>query len=115
MVQSVPKDEAYGVGDMIDMVNPLQHLPLIGSAYRSLTGDDINPAGRIIGGAIFGGGLGASASIANVITQEETGKDMSGLVVSKIIGSRASDAYESAKMADQIVKRYEDSKPRYNE
>lgn len=117
MVQSAPKDKAYGVDDMIDMINPLQHLPLVGSVYRGLTGDEINPASRIIGGAVFGGGLGASASIANVISEEETGKDVSGLIVSKIVGGRASEAYqESARLADKIVSDYEQNKkPRYNE
>ena len=38
--------------DFIDMINPLQHIPLVGSAYRELTGDEIDPASRVIGGTV---------------------------------------------------------------
>ena len=33
-------------GDFLGVINPLQHLPIIGTLYRSLTGDTIQPAAR---------------------------------------------------------------------
>ena len=46
-------------GDALDLVNPLQHLPLVSTLYRKFTGDVISPAMELAGGALFGGPLGA--------------------------------------------------------
>lgn len=62
--------------DIIDMVNPLQHIPLVNTAYREFTGDDIRPVSRLIGGAVFGGPLGAAASMVNIAVENETGRDV---------------------------------------
>lgn len=78
------ENEAFGFGDLIDIVNPLHHIPLVSAVYEGVTGDTIKPSGRIIGGAIFGGFAGAAAGIANVIVEEETGKSMSGNVVALV-------------------------------
>lgn len=69
-------DQPFGFGDLIDIVNPLQHIPLVGTLYRHITGDQIRPSSSVIGGAIFGGALGAAGSLANVIIKEESGRDL---------------------------------------
>lgn len=118
MLKSVPKEEAFGVGDMIDMINPLHHLPLVGPLYRGVTGDDINPAGRVIGGSVFGGMLGGATSMANIIAEEETGRDLPGLVLDKVTKNEAYSAYHQAQRSAQ-GERYDNSyrhdKPAYNE
>ena len=78
------EDDSFGFGDLIDIVNPLHHIPLVSTIYEGITGDTIRPSGQIIGGAIYGGFVGAAAGIANVILEEETGKDMSGNVVALV-------------------------------
>jgi hypothetical protein len=69
-----------GVGlswdDVQDALNPLQHVPVIGTIYRALTGDDIAPAARMAGGTIYGGPLGFMTSLANVVMEEATGSDI---------------------------------------
>jgi hypothetical protein len=70
------KDDEFSFGDVIDMINPLQHLPVIGTLYRKFTGDTIKPMSDIIGGAIFGGPVGAVASTMNVVVKSTTGKDI---------------------------------------
>jgi hypothetical protein len=42
-------------GDIIDVINPLQHIPVVSTIYWELTGDKISPAARMAGGALFGG------------------------------------------------------------
>lgn len=79
---------SFGFGDLLDIVNPLHHIPLVSHLYEGLTGDEIKPSGRIIGGALFGGFAGAAAGIANVIVEEETGKDVTGNVVAMITEGR---------------------------
>lgn len=74
------KEEPFGFGDLLDMVNPLQHIPLVGDVYRNITGDEIKPISRIMGGALFGGAAGAGTALVNVVIEEETGQDISGNV-----------------------------------
>ena len=69
-------DEPFGFGDLVDIVNPLQHIPLVSHLYRKLTGDQIRPSSSIIGGAVFGGVAGAAGSLANVIIKKESGRDV---------------------------------------
>ena len=62
-------------GDLFDLINPLQHVPLIGNLYRKLTGDIIDPAIRIAGGALFGGPLGAAFATASVLLKQIVNPD----------------------------------------
>ncbi|MBK8909318.1 MAG: hypothetical protein IPM60_16025 [Rhodospirillales bacterium] len=62
--------------DVLDIVNPLQHIPVVSTLYRELTGDQIDPVPRMAGGALFGGLIGAIASIVNVVVDEVSGKDV---------------------------------------
>ncbi len=68
--------EEFTFGDLIDMANPLHHIPIVGSLYRGLTGDKIKPISQIIGGAVFGGAVGAASGLVNAVAKEETGKDL---------------------------------------
>ena len=75
-VSTTPKQEKYGFKDILDVINPLQHIPIVDHIYRSLTGDTIKPSGEVLGGALYGGPLGAASGLFNVIFEHETGKDM---------------------------------------
>ncbi len=55
-------DEPFGFGDLVDIVNPLQHIPIVSNLYRAVTGDHIRPSSDIIGGAIYGGLAGAAGA-----------------------------------------------------
>ena len=70
------KTDAFKFVDVIDTVNPLHHLPIVGMAYRNLTGDKLHPMSGIIGGALYGGPVGAITGTANAITKLQTGKDI---------------------------------------
>jgi hypothetical protein len=69
-------ENAPGLGDFLQALNPLQHLPVIGTAYRALTGATIEPAARIVGGLIFGGPLGMLGSLVNAFVEEDSGADV---------------------------------------
>jgi len=56
-------DDGFGFRDVLDLVNPLQHIPVVGNVYRKLTGDEIAPGMRVAGGALFGGPVGAALSM----------------------------------------------------
>lgn len=63
--------------DVMDVVNPLHHIPVVSSVYRNMTGDEISATARIVGGTIYGGPIGAASSLANAIVSEHSGRDLS--------------------------------------
>jgi hypothetical protein len=71
---------------LLDIINPLQHIPIISNIYRELTGDEIGGAARMIGGALFGGPLGFASASANTIIEQATGDDLFGHAVALISG-----------------------------
>jgi hypothetical protein len=67
--------EGFSFGALLDIVNPLQHIPIVSTIYRAATGDTIGPAPRMMGGALFGGVVGLIAATADTAVEEITGKD----------------------------------------
>lgn len=107
--ETVPEEDGYSFGDVIDMINPLQHLPVIGMLYRKFTGDTIKPFASIIGGALFGGPVGAVSSTVNAIVKDRTGKDvgenalsMVGIDVAPAKPAKEDLVYYAPKMEETI-------------
>jgi hypothetical protein len=67
--------DGFTFGDLLDIINPLQHIPVVSTVYRAITGDKIDAGSRIIGGGLFGGPIGLVASMVSGIVEEATGKD----------------------------------------
>jgi hypothetical protein len=79
--KKAPEHSGLSFGDLLDVINPLQHIPVISTIYRRITGDTMSPAAEIAGGALYGGIIGTVASIADVIFAQETGKDFGETVL----------------------------------
>ncbi|MEE8444861.1 MAG: hypothetical protein V3S44_05885, partial [Alphaproteobacteria bacterium] len=67
--------DGFGFGDLLDIVNPLQHLPIVSTIYRNLTDDDIGAVSRVAGGVLYGGVIGLAVSVFNVLLDAATGRD----------------------------------------
>jgi hypothetical protein len=67
--------------DLLDIVNPLQHLPVVGTLYRAITGDKIGTVEKIAGDALYGGLWGAVGSVADTAFEAVTGKDFGSTVL----------------------------------
>lgn len=81
-------DDGPSFKDMLDTINPLQHIPIISNIYQSLTGDSKPSTGsQIAGGTLFGGALGLLGSIINSIVEGETGTDIGGNIMSALTGT----------------------------
>lgn len=89
--QGPASDSDLGFMDLLDVINPLQHLPIVGTIYRSLTGDTISDAARMAGGALYGGPFGLIGALANVIVEAETGTDIGGNALAWLEGDAGSD------------------------
>src|SRR3954469_9938356 len=99
-------EEGFTFKDALDIINPLQQLPIIGSIYRELTGDTIKPGARLIGGGIYGLGISGvvSAALSNAI-EHDTGKDPGALALAMIKGESLADmrTAQAAKTATQLA------------
>ncbi len=78
--------DGFSFKDLVDIVNPLQQLPIVGDIYRSQSGDTISPASRIAGGALLGGPIGFVSAVFNQILQSATGKDLGEHVIAALKG-----------------------------
>ncbi|RVU36255.1 hypothetical protein EOI86_13635 [Hwanghaeella grinnelliae] len=77
-------DDGLSFGDVLDIVNPLQHLPVVGALYRSITGDEASPGAKMAGGAIYGGPLGFASAMINNAIEETTGDDVMGHMLAMV-------------------------------
>jgi len=104
-----PKDEDSGnaffsfLGGLLDIINPLQHLPVISTIYRHLTGDEISPVARIAGDALYGGAVGAAFGVVNVVAEQQTGKDIGDNVLAMMSPDDAPVAPDTAIMTAQNI------------
>jgi hypothetical protein len=64
--------------DFIDLINPLQHIPVVSSLYRQETGDTIGSIAKIAGAAVIGGPIGGAIALANEVFEAVTGSDVTG-------------------------------------
>lgn len=78
--------DGFGIADVLDVINPLQHIPVISSIYRSLTGDEISPGARLAGGAMYGGPLGLVSAVASGLMEEVTDTSLGDIVVAAFSG-----------------------------
>jgi hypothetical protein len=72
--------------DVLDLVNPLQHLPVISTIYRAITGDKIKPAMQIMGDLGYGGPTGFVLSCFQVLFNQISGDDIGGHILSFLDG-----------------------------
>jgi hypothetical protein len=75
------------IKSLIDIINPLQHIPVVSTIYREITGDEISPVARVAGDALFGGPIGAVAGLADATLKEMSGKDSGETVMAMLKGN----------------------------
>ena len=69
-------EDGFTFMDFLDIINPLQHIPIVATLYREMSGDDLDPGSRVIGDTLFMGPVGTVAALANVMIDDATGMDM---------------------------------------
>jgi hypothetical protein len=82
---------SFDFHDILDVINPLQHLPVVSSIYRSEVKDEIGAVPRLLGSMLYGGGvvgalIGAASAIVNIVVEHETGKDLGQHIYTAIFG-----------------------------
>lgn len=84
--QKARKKGGFSFAGFLDMINPLQHIPIVSSLYRRITGDEITPVGRIAGDTLFFGVIGLATSLVNTAIEKVTGKDAGDHVMTALLG-----------------------------
>jgi hypothetical protein len=79
--------ETFAFRDFIDILNPLQHIPIVATVYRNLTDDKIGAAPRVIGGALWGRIGGLVGGVVNAVMDWFTGKDLGDHVYAAFFGN----------------------------
>ncbi len=77
-------------GDVLDIVNPLQHIPGVASVYRDVTGDEISGHAKVLGSTLYGGPLGMLAGSLSAAMTEESGKSFTETAVAGFTGGSGS-------------------------
>lgn len=93
--QSSSDDDSDFFHNLLEIVNPLQHLPIVSTIYRNLTGDKINTLDKLAGDALYGGAIGFASSVADTVFQGITGKDFGDTVYGFLTG-KGDDAVATA-------------------
>lgn len=89
LAQSDQKQE-FGFSDIIDIVNPLHHFPVVSNIYQSATDDTIGAIAKIVGGGLFGGPIGAlvgAATVAYQYARDEISQDSAGQQLTALEGT----------------------------
>ncbi|MDD3030750.1 MAG: hypothetical protein PHS57_10835 [Alphaproteobacteria bacterium] len=90
--------------DVLDMLNPLEHIPGVSTLYRAAEGETIHPVARIVGDALYGGILGiASAGISaagavgdEILTAVNEGQSTASSVLAALTGDEAAEPTQVA-------------------
>jgi hypothetical protein len=84
-------EDGFTFGDFLDIINPLQHIPVVSTLYRAITGDEVSTGARVfgsalLGGAVFGSVAGLFGAVADAMVKETTGKDIGANVLAMLGG-----------------------------
>lgn len=101
-------DRRFGWDDLADLVNPLQHIPLISVAYRAMTGDQMYGVGRLLDMA-FGPAAGATTAF-ELAYESTTGDNLEYDAVAAVFGPPSSAA-ETASFVDDDGQQVADLRP----
>lgn len=92
--QAKASDNSF-FGTLIDIINPLQHIPVVSTFYREATGDTMSAGANVIGGGLFGGVLGAASSLLNVAVEAGTGQDIGANIIAGMAPDQTGPVYNS--------------------
>lgn len=89
-------EDGISVADIVDLVNPLQHIPILSSIYREVTGDTIDPGIRLLAGAALGGPIGFAVAMVNAVVEDGSGQDVGGHMIAMVTGEGEAETTELA-------------------
>jgi hypothetical protein len=71
----------FSFRNLLDIINPLEHLPVISLVYRAITGAHPGTPEKIAGDALYGGVWGLVSGVADAAFEAVTGEDLGDTVL----------------------------------
>jgi hypothetical protein len=79
-------DREFGWDDFADLINPLQHIPLVSIAYRAISGDKIYGAASLLDAGF--GPLAGASTVFQLAYQSTSGESLEDKAVAAVFGPR---------------------------
>jgi hypothetical protein len=99
---TVTDDHPFSFHHILSALNPLQYLPVVGTIYRSLTGDVIpealRRAGSLVVSGLLGGPIGLIVNIGSTIAEKITGLDPEKIVAAQFTKAHPTATTSPAEM-----------------
>ncbi|SDQ92169.1 hypothetical protein [Pseudovibrio sp. Tun.PSC04-5.I4] len=70
--KSSSSSKPFSLGELLDIINPLQHIPGVNTLYRQITGDEASVRSRVAGSSLYGliaGPLGMAGLVAGNLAE----------------------------------------------
>ena len=87
LAQNSAQNSDYNFFDLIDLINPLQHIPVVSNIYRAVTGDEIRQEIRMAGNVLFGaitGPVGIAMGVGSATVDYASGKPVGDHVLAAV-------------------------------
>ncbi|MEW6089714.1 MAG: hypothetical protein AB1647_02150 [Pseudomonadota bacterium] len=81
--------------DLVDTLNPLQHIPVVSEIYRHVTGDRISPPARVAGGTLYGGPIGGVAAVMSLAISGNEDMGAGDALLASLLGTGNNAAPET--------------------
>jgi len=95
-------DDGFNFYDILDIINPQQHLPLVSTLYRKISDDELAAAPRVLGGALFGGIIGFGTALVNAVVERVSGRDVGEHVMVTLLENLPSALPFGKDMQDEL-------------
>lgn len=92
-------DRRFGLDDFADLINPLQHVPLVNIAYRAITGDEIYGAARLLDMGF--GPIAGVSTVVDLAVTDTTGASMSDHAVAALFGTDEAPATDDLAQVEE--------------
>ncbi|WP_374373532.1 hypothetical protein [Dongia sp.] len=78
-------DGKFGWDDALDIINPLQHIPVVAQIYRAVTGDQAYGLSQFMGAVPFGP-ISIASAVIDTVVRSETGRDAGTDIAAAVLG-----------------------------
>jgi hypothetical protein len=87
------ENNEFNFEDILDVINPLHHIPIVSKVYQEHTQDEISNNAKSVGdmlyGVLTGGIFGGLSALGNTLIRQDTGKDISEHVIAYVSDDNA--------------------------
>jgi hypothetical protein len=78
-------EDGFSFSDLIDAVNPLNHIPIVSGLMEQETEHKVSTAAKLIGGALLGGPIGFVVGLIDAVFEQATGKGAAESMVAALM------------------------------